>query len=436
MLIMGLHDEYKKAVDFVHQVDFSNSKDVSKGFETNIRYLGGLLAANELSPDPILLEKAVEVADNTLVPLFVDSVSSGEPVKVPLTYMNLKTKKPVKEQTINLAELGTYTLEFRKLSEVTGDPTYQKLADDLTNAVLNQPTRIPGLYPTSWTVQPFAPVNSSIITVAGGADSFYEYLIKDYLLQTDRNEKVLEAWETSVDSMREYMLSPTTEDPDTQFVAMISNNTVFYNSQELICFWPGNILLGLTQIEEDNKRKKFKNFADTFLKSCIETWSGTATGIAPESWSWNPKDNCLETKLNNLFQKKLQNQQKTMKRDTADHPSFDIDNAIYDLRPETIESVFYYYRMTDDERYKNIAWKMFKAIDKYAKTESGYTIVDNVDVVPVKQQDFQESFWFAETLKYLYLIFVDKDCLSLNDWVFNTEAHPFRLPTKIHFQTS
>jgi mannosyl-oligosaccharide alpha-1,2-mannosidase len=41
--------------------------------------------------------------------------------------------------------------------------------------------------------------------------------------------------------------------------------------------------------------------------------------------------------------------------------------------------------------------------------------------------DSMESFWMAETLKYFYLIFSEPDVLSLDDWVFNTEAHPFRL---------
>lgn len=62
---------------------------------------------------------------------------------------------------INLAEFGTYSMEFTKLSQVTNDPKYEQLVNDLTNAAIHQPTRIPGLFPTTWTVKPFAPVNSS-----------------------------------------------------------------------------------------------------------------------------------------------------------------------------------------------------------------------------------------------------------------------------------
>lgn len=43
--------------------------------------------------------------------------------------------------------------------------------------------------------------------------------------------------------------------------------------------------------------------------------------------------------------------------------------------------------------------------------------------------DSMESFWLAETLKYFYLLFAEPDVISLDEWVFNTEAHPFRRPT-------
>jgi mannosyl-oligosaccharide alpha-1,2-mannosidase len=41
---------------------------------------------------------------------------------------------------------------------------------------------------------------------------------------------------------------------------------------------------------------------------------------------------------------------------------------------------------------------------------------------------FAQSFWIAETLKYFYLVFSEPDLISLDDYVFNTEAHPLRIP--------
>lgn len=77
-----------------------------------------------------------------------------------LTY-NINSNKPDAANTINLAEFGTYTMEFTRLSQVTGDPKYEKLATDVINAAIKHSTRMPGLFPTSWTVKPFAPVDAS-----------------------------------------------------------------------------------------------------------------------------------------------------------------------------------------------------------------------------------------------------------------------------------
>lgn len=86
MLIMGLDDLYNTALDFVLKTDFTKTKSgPAKGFETCIRYLGGLLSANDLRPNPALVDKAVELADNVLLPLF------SSPSGAPYTYMNVGT---------------------------------------------------------------------------------------------------------------------------------------------------------------------------------------------------------------------------------------------------------------------------------------------------------------------------------------------------------
>lgn len=71
---------------------------------------------------------------------------------------------------------------------------------------------------------------------------------------------------------------------------------------------------------------------------------------------------------------------------------------------------------------------MFQGIDKYAKAEFGYSAIDDVTKTSPRLTDEMESFWTAETLKYFYLLFAGAEEVSLDDWVFNTEAHPFRRP--------
>ncbi|EQL38740.1 mannosyl-oligosaccharide alpha-1,2-mannosidase [Blastomyces dermatitidis ATCC 26199] len=112
------------------------------------------------------------------------------------------------------------------------------------------------------------------------------------------------------------------------------------------------------------------------------------------------------------------------------------------------------YRILEDETYRHWGWQMFKNFvnhtsisekdkeppirDSYNKNVDpetkkkvrtshirAFTSLDNVDVIPAVQRDNMESFWLAETLKYFYLLFSDRDFLPLEGSVFNTEAHVF-----------
>lgn len=87
------------------------------------------------------------------------------------------------------------------------------------------------------------------------------------------------------------------------------------------------------------------------------------------------------------------------------------------------------YRITGDNHWREAGWRMFLAIDKYTSTKYGNSAIDDVTVVESTLKDEMESFWLAETLKYFYLLFEDEDVVSLDEWVLNTEAHPFRRPT-------
>ena len=96
----------------------------------------------------------------------------------------------------------------------------------------------------------------------------------------------------------------------------------------------------------------------------------------------------------------------------------------YPLRPEIIESAFYLYRLTGDEVYQKMGLTFFSSLKKYCRAEYGYASLSSV--ITKEKRDMMESFFFAETLKYLYLLFANKSILDLNAVVFNTEAHPLR----------
>lgn len=99
-------------------------------------------------------------------------------------------------------------------------------------------------------------------------------------------------------------------------------------------------------------------------------------------------------------------------------------------RPEAIESVWYMYRITGDPAWQEKGWRMFTAVIKATQTETGHSAINDVTATDdMEQTDNMESFWFSETLKYFYLLFSPPDVVSLDEWVLNTEAHPFRRPT-------
>ncbi|KAL0260718.1 hypothetical protein SLS55_004408 [Diplodia seriata] len=105
-----------------------------------------------------------------------------------------------------------------------------------------------------------------------------------------------------------------------------------------------------------------------------------------------------------------------------------VESRHYILRPEAIESVWYMYRITGDRSWRDAGWNMFKAIQTHCRAEFGYSAIDDITKAAPTLKDEMESFWLAETLKYFYLLFADEDLVSLDEWVLNTEAHPFRRP--------
>ncbi|KAI9280107.1 glycoside hydrolase [Sporodiniella umbellata] len=409
MILMGLEEEYQQAMNHVRSVNWSMSDSGSKTFETNIRYLGGLLSAYDLKGDVFLLEKAIELADKVIMPAF--NTANG----IPAAYVNVATGQPEKGNTITLAEFGSMQMELVRLSQLTGNASYGRAGIHILEMMSKVPSRVPGLYPMLWDLDSFTP-KSTYITISGGADSYYEYLLKTHLLMEGQETLQLAMWTTAVDSMMRYLRSETHEGK--VYLAELEQNYKLMQSGELVCFMPGNLLLGAAYLKD----RKLGRFAFELMESCYDTWTHSPTGLAPETWSWIDKTQNLA-----IFPEDM--------KQTMASRGFLVQDTGYDLRPETVESLFYFYRMTGDKAYQDKAWKIFEAIEKYCKTATGYTRVGDVtNLNNVGPLDFEESYFFAETLKYLYLIFSDPDYISLDEYIFNTEAHPFKLSKPIRIQ--
>jgi mannosyl-oligosaccharide alpha-1,2-mannosidase len=98
-----------------------------------------------------------------------------------------------------------------------------------------------------------------------------------------------------------------------------------------------------------------------------------------------------------------------------------------------MESYFYAYRLTGDKIWQDRAWEAFQHITAATIAPFGYTAINDVMRVGGSNSNDQESFWLAETLKYLFLIFDLPENISLDEWVFNTEAHPLKRGRQVNW---
>ncbi|KAJ6051262.1 hypothetical protein N7499_010625 [Penicillium canescens] len=147
--IMELKEEFTEAVDVVKKIDFKTS---SRGdiplFETTIRYLGGLLGAYDISGHryTVLLEKAEELAE-ILIGAF------DTPNRMPHLYYRWAPEFVARRHRASiragLAEIGSLSLEFTRLAQLTQQDKYYDAIARITNELekIQDSTSIPGLWP-------------------------------------------------------------------------------------------------------------------------------------------------------------------------------------------------------------------------------------------------------------------------------------------------
>src|ERR1051326_8201507 len=172
MILMGLKDEADKTREFiVKNLSFDQDIEV-KNFEITIRLLGGLLSSYQLTGDERLLELA-ENLGNRLLPVF------NSPTGMPYMFVNLKTGKTRGAES-NPAEIGTLLLEFGTLSKLSGKPIYYEKAKRAVTELYSRRSAI-GLVGSSINVETGKWIDTTS-HISGGIDSYYEYLLKSWLV--------------------------------------------------------------------------------------------------------------------------------------------------------------------------------------------------------------------------------------------------------------
>ncbi|KAL3962184.1 hypothetical protein ACCO45_003707 [Purpureocillium lilacinum] len=391
LILMNQTTRLHRAREWVSKsLTWDQDQDVNT-FETTIRMLGGLLSAHYLSTefpnmaplkddDPgmpgedLYLEKARDLGDRLLA-----AFESGS--GVPYASVNLAKYQGIPSHAdmgaSSTAEATSVQLEFKYLAKLTGEKHFWDKAEKVME-IIDDNNPKDGLVPI-YIYATSGEFRGENIRLGSRGDSYYEYLIKQYL-QTNKQEPVYEEmWKESLEGM-----------------------------DHLVCFMPGTIALaatgGLTEAEArklptwGKKQEADMKLARELTQTCWES----AHHDPPSTFDPDPQANW---------------------RNDFNVKSNDVHNL---QRPETVESLFYMWRITKDERYREWGWEMFRSFMNYTAVEDGggFTSLNNANVIPPVIKDNMESFWLAETLKYLYLLFSPDDVLPLDKMVLNTEAHP------------
>ncbi|OMO65520.1 Glycoside hydrolase, family 47 [Corchorus olitorius] len=389
LYIMGLDEQFQRAREWVaNSLDFNKDYDASV-FETTIRVVGGLLSAYDLSGDKVFLEKAKDIADR-LLPAW--DTSTG----IPYNIINLARGNPHNPGWTGgdsiLADLGTEQLEFIALTQRTGDPKYQEKVEKVIVA-LNRTFPADGLLPIY--INPDRGTGSySTITFGAMGDSFYEYLLKVWIQgnKTSSLKLYRDMWETSMKGLLSLIRRSTPS--SFTYICEKNGDALSDKMDELACFAPGMLALGSSGYGPD-EAKKFLSLAEELAWTCYNFYQSTPTKLAGENYFFHSG------------------------QDMSVGTSWNI------LRPETVESLFYLWRITGNKTYQEWGWNIFQAFEKNSRIESGY--VGLKDVNSGVKDNMMQSFFLAETLKYLYLLFSPPTVIPLDEWVFNTEAHPIRI---------
>ncbi|ETW78786.1 glycoside hydrolase family 47 protein [Heterobasidion irregulare TC 32-1] len=444
MFLMNLTDEFDRAVSFVAKADFSIPFP-APFFETVIRYLGGLLSAYALSGNHVLLQKADDLG-RLLSPAF------GSKSGLPFYSVNTVTGVAPANTHGCLAEIASCQPEYTYLAKVTGNKTYYdqvaKVMETLSHAATE---KLGGMLPVHWKLDIGRPIDTKL-AVGGEADSAHEYLLKQFLLTGKTDKTALEMYLRTTTHILTHMLYTSPNRGILYPVATSGeppHDTATHVFEHLACFLPGLFALGAHTLPLDDlpsladyqrlaqyKLSDVHRWAARGLgEACAVLYADQPTGLSPDEafMQTDPRPILWVDELDNWSMGGRRGRPpNTTPIKPAPHVSvqhrgekdYGVRRAGYELRPEVIESLYILWRTTGETHWREYGWDIFQSIEQSCKTDVGYAALLSVEYFPPARKDSMPSYFMAETLKYLYLLFTDEDLVPLDKWVFNTEAHP------------
>lgn len=367
MILMGLNKEADEAKNIIIEKLSFDKNIFVQNFEITIRLLGGLISAYQLDGNKKFLSLA-EHLGNRLLPVF------NSPTGMPYVNVNLQTGE-TNGKINNPAEIGTLMLEFGTLSKLTGDLVYYDKAKKGITELFKRRSKL-GLVGTTIDVETGEWKNTES-HISGMIDSYYEYLLKSWILFGDADFKKM--YDESISAVNKFLAEKTETGLWYSQVDMNTGIRTLSLFGALDAFFPAVLSLS----GDINRAEQLQN-------SCYYMWKKFV--IEPEQF---------------------------------DYKSGKVVYANYILRPEIIESAYYLYHFTKDEKYLEMGKVFFDDIIKYCRTEDAYAVLKSV--ITKEKSDSMESFFLAETFKYFYLLFSEDGDGALNKYVFTTEAHPIKI---------
>jgi Glycosyl hydrolase family 47 len=373
MMYMGLKDEFATTHHYIVE-NLSFDKDISvQNFEVTIRLLGGLLTNYQLTGDKRFLNLAEDLGTR-LLPVF------ESPTGMPYRYVNLRTKA-VRGPVSNPAETGTLLIEFGTLSKLTGKPIFYDKAKRALVETFKRRSSI-GLV-GEWINVETGEWTNKDSHISGAIDSYYEYLLKCSLLFEDADCKQM--WNESIVAINKYLLDVTKSG------GSVSGSQLWYGHADMNTGKRGATTFGAL---------------DAFFPAVLALSGdlGKAKSLQESSY--------------------LMWQKSGIEPEEYDYRAGTIKSPGYPLRPEIIESTYYLYHYTKNPKYLRMGEEFWRDFVKYCRTDSGYAALKNV--ITKEKSDSMQSFLFAETFKYFYLLFAPERVLAFDKVIFNTEAHPIK----------
>ncbi|KAF9122761.1 alpha mannosidase-like protein [Mortierella sp. 14UC] len=380
-------EKFRQAIELVkrHVGNFNIDSRVQV-FEVNIRVLGALLSGHLYASDPAF-KSVVKGYKGELLVMAEDlgkrlmKAFENTPTGIPYARVNLR-KGVLRGETGEtcVAGAGSLLLEFGVLSRLTGNSSYEAAAKKALLELWKRRSKIGLLGNTidmktgNWM--------SMMTGIGAGTDSFYEYLLKSYVLFGD--DEYLDMYETAQESIRRNLLH---------------DSKYFYKHVHL----------------EDG--------------SLLATWVDSLSAFMP---GVQVVGGDLESAIkNHLYYYNIwRKYQAIPERFNFVSQSVDISN--YPLRPEFVESNYFLYRATKDPFYLEVGEMILRDLEALTKTKCGWASLKSV--IDRKLEDRMESFALSETFKYLFLLFDEDNVLhqELKDsnFVFTTEGHVLALANK------